>query len=62
MRLIDADEVLHDLVGMKDGWLKPPKKVLYLEDLIKVAPTIDPCSSCPYKNDRPSRPPIAELG
>ena len=62
MRLIDADELLHDVIGMKDGWLRPPKKVLYLEDLIKVAPTIDPCSNCPYKNDRSSGSSTTELG
>ena len=31
MRLIDADALLYEIIGIKDGWLKPPKKVLNLE-------------------------------
>lgn len=46
MRLIDADALLYEMIGMKDGWLKPPKKVLNLEDLVKIAPTINPCENC----------------
>lgn len=65
MRLIDADALLYEIIGMKDGWLKPPKKVLNLEDLVKTAPTINVCDKCGrecrtcgerliYENDWPS--------
>ena len=46
MRLIDADALLYNIIGIKDGWLKSPKKVLNLEDLVKIAPTINPCEGC----------------
>ena len=46
MRLIDADALLYEMIGMKDGWLRPPKKVLNLEDLVKTAPTVNPCDEC----------------
>ena len=46
MRLIDADTLLYEVIGIKDGWLKPPKKVLNLEDLVKSQPTINPCENC----------------
>ena len=63
MRLIDADELLHDVIGITDGWLRPPKKVIKLEDLIRIAPTIIPCDKCPYiKDDRISRSSTTELG
>ena len=65
MRLIDADALLYEIIGITDGWLKPPKKVLKLEDLVKTAPTINPCENCmrecrmcgerlAYENDWPS--------
>ncbi len=40
MRLIDADELLKEVIGMKDGWYIPPEGVRTVEDLIRVAPTI----------------------
>ena len=38
MRLIDADELLKDIIGMEDGWMKPPKGCHSVIDLIKTAP------------------------
>ena len=40
MRLIDADELLKEVIGMKDGWYTPPEGVRTVEDLIRVAPTV----------------------
>ena len=51
MRLIDADTLLYEIIGMKDGWLKPLKKILNLEDLVKIAPTIICCKQCQYRNN-----------
>ena len=51
MRLIDADELLKEVVGMTDGWFKPPKGIRSIEDLIRNAPTVNlnsykPCPWC----------------
>ena len=52
MRLIDADELLKEVVGMTDGWFKPPKGVHSLEDLIRAAPTVQvPCTVPPEQFD-----------
>ena len=51
MRLIDADNLLYDIIGMKDGWLKPPKGVTTIEDLIKIEPTVICCKQCQYRNN-----------
>ena len=40
MRLIDADELLKEVIGIHDGWLKPPKEWRSIEDSIRMAPTI----------------------
>lgn len=40
MRLIDADELLAEVIGITDGWLKPPKGWRTYEDSIRMAPTI----------------------
>ena len=65
MRLIDAVALLYEMIGIKDGWLKPPKKVLNLEDLVKSQPTIT-CNHCPFKEeisiDWPRRSDAPELG
>ena len=65
MRLIDADALLYETIGMYDGWFKPPKKVLNFEDLVKSQPTIT-CDHCPFKEkiniDRPRRSTTTELG
>ena len=50
MRLIDADELLKEVIGMKDGWFKPPKGVRTLEDLIHIAPTIEILSNTSSKS------------
>ena len=64
MRLIDADALLYEMIGIHDGWFKPPRKVLDYEDLVKSQPTIVSCDDCPYRenNDRIGRPSITELG
>lgn len=41
MRLIDADELLKEVIGIHDGWLRPPKNWQSIEDSIRNAPTID---------------------
>ena len=41
MRLIDADELLKEVIGIHDGWLRPPEKWRSIEDSIKNAPTIN---------------------
>ena len=41
MRLIDADELLQEVMGITDGYLKPPKNWRWYEDSIRNAPTID---------------------
>lgn len=41
MRLIDADELLKEVIGIHDGWLRPPKDWRSIEDSIKNAPTIN---------------------
>ena len=40
MRLIDADELLKEVIGIHDGWLQPPEKWRSFEDSIRMAPTI----------------------
>lgn len=40
MRLIDADELLEEMVGITDGWLKPPKDWKWYEDSVRNAPTV----------------------
>ena len=40
MRLIDADALLYDVIGITDGWLKPQRKVRSFEDMIRTAPTV----------------------
>lgn len=40
MRLIDADALLQEMVGITDGWLKPPKDWKWYEDLVRNAPTV----------------------
>ena len=42
MRLIDADELLKEVVGIHDGWLRPSKTWQSIEDSIRNAPTIKP--------------------
>ena len=46
MRLIDADALLYEMIGIHDGWFKPPRKVRDYEDLVKSQPTINPCEDC----------------
>ena len=41
MRLIDADELLKEVIGIHDGWLQPPKEWRSIEDSIRNAPTIN---------------------
>ena len=41
MRLIDADELLNEVIGIHDGWLQPPKEWRSVEDSIRNAPTIN---------------------
>ncbi len=41
MRLIDADALLEEMVGITDGWLKPPKGWKWYEDSVRNAPTVD---------------------
>lgn len=41
MRLIDADALLEEMVGITDGWLKPPKGWKWYEDSVRNAPTIE---------------------
>ena len=41
MRLIDADELLKEVIGIHDGWLRPSKTWQSIEDSIRDAPTID---------------------
>lgn len=59
MRLIDADNLLYNIIGIKDGWLKPPKGVTTIEDLIRMEPTVQAELK---ENDRTSRPSTTELG
>ena len=40
MRLIDADELLKEVIGIHDGWLRPPEEWRSIEDSIRMAPTI----------------------
>lgn len=40
MRPIDADALLEEMVGITDGWLKPPKSWRWYEDSVRNAPTI----------------------
>ena len=40
MRLIDADELLKEVIGIHDGWLRPSKTWQSIEDSIRNAPTI----------------------
>ena len=40
MRLIDADELLKEVIGIHDGWLRPPEEWRSIEDSIRNAPTI----------------------
>lgn len=40
MRPIDADALLEEMVGITDGWLKPPKGWRWYEDSVRNAPTI----------------------
>ena len=40
MRLIDADALLEEMVGITDGWLKPPKDWKWYEDSVRNAPTV----------------------
>ena len=47
MRLIDADELLKEVIGMKDGWFKPPKGVHSVEDLIRIAPAVQVSHTVP---------------
>ena len=42
MRLVDADELLKEVIGIHDGWLRPPKEWRSIEDSIRNAPTIHP--------------------
>lgn len=42
MRLIDADELLKEVIGIHDGWLRPTKTWQSIEDSIKNAPIINP--------------------
>ena len=48
MRLIDADELLKEVISIHDGWLQPQKDWHSVEDSIKNAPTV-------YK-DKPIKP------
>ena len=41
MRLIDADELLKEVIGIHDGWLCPSKTWRSIEDSIRNAPTIN---------------------
>lgn len=41
MRLIDADALLEEMVGITDGWLKPPKDWKWHEDSVRNAPTVN---------------------
>lgn len=41
MRLIDADELLKEVIGIHYGWLQPPKEWRSVEDSIRNAPTIN---------------------
>ena len=40
MRLIDADELLKEVISIRDGWLRPPEEWRSIEDSIRMAPTI----------------------
>ena len=51
MRLIDADALLYEMIGIHDGWFKPPRKVLDYEDLVKSQPTIISCKNCQHRNN-----------
>ena len=39
-RLIDADELLKDMIGIYDGWIKPKHNWISQEKMLKDAPTI----------------------
>ena len=41
MRLIDADALLEEMVGITDGWREPRKDWKWYEDSVRNAPTID---------------------
>ena len=41
MRLIDADELLKEVTGIHDGWLRPSKTWQSIKDSIRNAPTIN---------------------
>lgn len=41
MRSIDADAVLEEMIGITDGWLKPPRDWKWYEDSVRKAPTIN---------------------
>lgn len=40
MRLIDTDELLKEVIGIHDGWLRPSEEWRSCEDNIRMAPTI----------------------
>ena len=48
MRLIDADELLAQMIGMNDGWFDP-RPAYDHESLIKIQPTIN---AAPVKHGR----------
>ena len=41
MRLIDADELLKEVMGIHDGWRRPSMPWQSIEDSIRNAPTIN---------------------
>ena len=40
-RLIDADALLEEMIGITDGWREPRKDWKWYEDSVRNAPTID---------------------
>ena len=54
MRPIDADALLEEMVGITDGWLKPPKNWKWYEDSVRNAPTIS--SQVNVKAQEPVKP------
>ena len=53
MRPVDADALLEEIVGITDGWLKPPKGWKWFEDSVKNAPTLEQpkivlCKDCKH--------------
>lgn len=47
MELIDRDELLIEVMGITDGWLRPPKNWKSYEDSIRNAPRAS-CANCKW--------------